>query len=368
MSFTEEAVVVVGGINQDIIGRSDQKLSHETSNIGSIVKTWGGVAHNIALCLARLGALPYLIAVIGDDGMKDSLEDYLHKEGIRTSGIIEAKGYPSCSYLALLDHDGDLVASVADMKAMKELSGENLGIMARTSWFNRAKLVAVDANVPEDTLQFLCERIEAKGNQAVFYEPTSLEKSVRGINMWKKGLIHMMSPNAMELNAMAKMLKTQSSRVRSNQKFSFVSKQELGTKIVSRQLLDDLLTMFQEIPNMKRNNCYHIIVTRGKYGVLLASLENCRQQKKTISLYKVSSVPVPSIVTTSGAGDTLAGATIWWLVNRGSKHVPSLQRCPSELLAKALHIAVKAASMTLQSESSVSEKLNSKRLILHASL
>lgn len=60
-------VAVVGAINIDHYGVAMQDVVGESSNMGRIVSSVGGIGYNIAYNLNRLGVPNYLISVYGDD-------------------------------------------------------------------------------------------------------------------------------------------------------------------------------------------------------------------------------------------------------------------------------------------------------------
>ncbi|MFP4374248.1 MAG: PfkB family carbohydrate kinase [Spirochaetaceae bacterium] len=65
--MSDRDVVVVGGINADVTGRSAEELVPGTSNPGTISITPGGAGRNIAEALARLGLSSRLVGTVGDD-------------------------------------------------------------------------------------------------------------------------------------------------------------------------------------------------------------------------------------------------------------------------------------------------------------
>ena len=75
-------VAVIGAINIDVYGIADNDVVGESSNVGSIVSTVGGIARNVSFNLGHLGVRNYLISVYGDDedgehvlGVPEHLDD-----------------------------------------------------------------------------------------------------------------------------------------------------------------------------------------------------------------------------------------------------------------------------------------------------
>lgn len=66
-------VVVVGGINCDIIGKSFEKIVPSTSNPGSINISPGGVGRNIAQNLCQLGIKTVMLGSVGKDSFGEGV-------------------------------------------------------------------------------------------------------------------------------------------------------------------------------------------------------------------------------------------------------------------------------------------------------
>ena len=60
-------IVVIGGANLDLVGRSHVAYRSEDSNPGSVKMSPGGVGRNIAENLSRLGAEVVFLSAIGQD-------------------------------------------------------------------------------------------------------------------------------------------------------------------------------------------------------------------------------------------------------------------------------------------------------------
>ena len=73
-TLTDRYVVVIGGMNMDICGRSTSTVVDRDSNPGVVSMSAGGVGQNIAQNMAHLGMPTYLITVYGDDENGKTLE------------------------------------------------------------------------------------------------------------------------------------------------------------------------------------------------------------------------------------------------------------------------------------------------------
>src|SRR6478752_4422378 len=139
-------VLVVGGANLDVLARSTAPLQALTSNPGTTTHTAGGVGRNVAENLARLGTPTRLLLAVGDDPAGAELLARTQAAGVET---IEAPwDGPTGTYTALLDHDGSLVAGVADMAATAAIGPDQVTerLVAEAEW------LVLDGNLAVPTL------------------------------------------------------------------------------------------------------------------------------------------------------------------------------------------------------------------------
>lgn len=330
-------VVVVGGVNRDVIARAaaGTRMVRTTSNIGVVSVTWGGVGHNVALCLAQLRARLHFVTVVGADATGRAFSRYANECGIGSAGVIVASGRRSCRYVAVLDESGDLVASVADMDSI-EAALTPLALrrhFASSGALASASILAIDGNVPPKSLAWLCAEAD-RARTAVFFEPTSKAKALRGVAAWSTGLIHFICPNTLELESI----------------LGLQGGAAAGASIAHEEgLVRDAL---RRVPaaRLRAGGHFHVILTLGARGVLLGTTS----KSETIQMTRLASARVRSVVSTSGAGDTLAGATMWSLLVEGDS---DMRACPHARVVHALGCGMRAARMTLASMSSVSPRI-----------
>ncbi len=145
-------VVVVGGANVDIQGKSFAPFIPGDSNPGRIARACGGVGRNIAENCARLGLPTWLIAAFGDDQDGAFLADSCERVGIDLGGSLRAHA-STPRYLCALGPDGGLQAAVADMAAMELLTPEFLE--TRRPYLDAADILIADANLPASSLAWI---------------------------------------------------------------------------------------------------------------------------------------------------------------------------------------------------------------------
>ena len=152
-------IAVIGGANMDIGGFPDAALRMGDSNPGRVRMSPGGVGRNIAENAARLGLDAALISAIGEDMNGRILLEDCRAKGIRTDGCRIVSGSHTSVYLYVADGQGDMHCAVNDMEIQRMLTPEFLA--PRIDALNAMDAVAMDANLPEETIRFLAEALTA---------------------------------------------------------------------------------------------------------------------------------------------------------------------------------------------------------------
>jgi pseudouridine kinase len=148
---THPAVTVFGAIALDIRLTSCSPLVPATSNPVRSRETPGGVARNVALAMARLGARVTLASRIGDDAAGAALLADLDGQGIDTRHVGRTADAPTARYWAVLEPSGELVMGLADMAvldSLKPVALEPAAARPAAAWF-------IDANLPEACIDHL---------------------------------------------------------------------------------------------------------------------------------------------------------------------------------------------------------------------
>jgi pseudouridine kinase len=148
---TLPAVTVFGAIALDIRLTSWTPLVPATSNPVRSRETPGGVARNVALAMARLGARVTLASRIGDDAAGAALLADLDGQGIDTRHVGRTADAPTARYWAVLEPSGELVMGLADMAvldSLKPVALEPAAARPAAAWF-------IDANLPAACIDHL---------------------------------------------------------------------------------------------------------------------------------------------------------------------------------------------------------------------
>jgi len=192
-------VVVIGGSNVDIKGRSGGPYVSGTSNPGAVTISAGGVGRNIAENLARLGLDVSLITALGDDANGGFLREACRKAGIGLSYVIMT-AEPTGTYLAVLDEKGEMVSAVSDMRAIDRLEPAHLEAAADD--LARADILVADCNISVPCLAWLCA-FAGKAERRMLIEPVSVPKAAKLKAFTRATPAFAITPNTQQLAVLA---------------------------------------------------------------------------------------------------------------------------------------------------------------------
>lgn len=120
----EGLIACIGGANLDRKARGKQQVRLHSSNPVTIMESCGGVARNIAENLGRLGCNSSLITCIGEDKEGEWIVQETKKHGVDISQVWRLPTKRTGTYTALLDIDGEMVVSLANMDIYDSLTPE----------------------------------------------------------------------------------------------------------------------------------------------------------------------------------------------------------------------------------------------------
>jgi pseudouridine kinase len=189
-------VVVIGGANVDIKGRSHGPYLPGTSNPGEVTVSAGGVARNIAENLARLGIEVSLVTALGADQNGAFLREACGRAGVSLTHAI-ATEEPTGTYLAVLDERGEMVSAVSDMRAIDRLSPGDLA--AALDSLAGADMVVADCNISIACLDWLC----TFAGPRLLIEPVSVPKAMMLSRFTRASPVFAITPNRQQLDALA---------------------------------------------------------------------------------------------------------------------------------------------------------------------
>lgn len=305
----EKYVVVIGGLNMDIAGISGPVYHERDSNIGKVFLSPGGVGRNIAHNLVNLEVPTYLITAYGDDDFGLLLEKSCNELNIELDYAEKLDHANSSTYLYVTDDEGDMVTGVNDMGIVDCITPAFL--QDKLDVINEAEVVVFDANLSKETLEWLGENVTAP----IFVDPVSVSKADRVQNILDK--IDTIKPNEHEIELYT------------------------GVKVTDLEKAKEAACKLIDL------GPEHVYLSLGSKGMVVAD----KIQKPTF----VPVIPT-EVVSANGAGDCSMATLVWARFHYGN--ILSVE--------EVSQLAQAASSITLQTESSVSDELSIRSVVRHA--
>lgn len=295
-------ILVIGGASLDITCISKEKIVQQDSNPSVIYYSHGGVGRNIVENMARLGLSSSFISVFGDDVLSRNIIHGLEVLGVDCSKTRIIPDRRVSTYISILDNDVELSLGASDFSLLDYLNEDYFrGIEDYIKTFD---IVFIDGNIDEAALRFLAN---IKGIR-LFADGVSYKKVLKLKPIMNK--LEYIKINLNELKALTGM--------------------EIITEMDFEKALNLLLNQ-----GVKR-----IFVTLGSNGALSVTREHKWWIKGRIL----------SVLNITGAGDSFAAATAYAYMNDFTDR-------------QALGIASAAAEITLDSHSTVSERMTEANLL-----
>jgi pseudouridine kinase len=298
-------IVVIGGANLDIKAYSKNYIRHSSSP-GWIEESPGGVGRNISENLASLAQNVIFLSVLSNDHYGRELLKKTKNADVITEHIkiLRKDNFRTGIYSAHLDHNGELIGAVNDMRILKEINLEY--IENNIDIIKNAGLLVIDCNLEEHVIEYLL-KITRENNILNLVEAVSVEKSLKLKD--KLDMIDYLRANLDEAEILLNLREK-------NKKFSFSKR---------------LNNIFEEYS--KKAESVKMIISAGKKGVYLFEKEN---EKARSTHFNALKVKPEDIVETTGAGDSLtAGLAAGLNMQKG--------------IEEAISLGIKAAALTIQS-------------------
>ncbi len=189
-------VIVIGGANVDIKAKTIAPNVMGTSNPGIVSTTAGGVGRNIAHNLARLGASVSLISVVGQGAHGDMVLETTARAGVDVSKVTRSM-VPTGTYVALLDHDGEMISALSDMRAVEVITP--MLVDTHAAAIAKGRYVVADCNLPLESLI----HIAALAGDKLIIEPVSVPKSAKLVEVLRRHRVFLTSPNLDQVEHLA---------------------------------------------------------------------------------------------------------------------------------------------------------------------
>ena len=188
--LSAKRIAVIGGTNMDISGSPRLPLNLHDSNPGTVTLRPGGVGRNMAHDLRLLGQKVSLITALGDDLFGAELRRSCEALGIDLRLALTVPGMRSSTYLYVSTETGEMLAGIADMDVVAELTPERLA--QRLEAIHTFDAAVVDANLSAEALAFLAGRLRVP----LYADPVSPAKAPRLLPLLPR--LRAFKPNLLE--------------------------------------------------------------------------------------------------------------------------------------------------------------------------
>lgn len=193
-----DKICVIGGANLDFVGSPIGKLYEGSSSIGEINIQIGGSARNIAENIVKLGVHAELITALGKDTNGKIIQDHCIKVGIRLDKSSIFEGESTSQYLSVMNEEGKLKHGISDMSVIDEITPAI--ITQKKADINNSELIVLDANLPQETIEFIVINFKKK---KILIDTVSIKK-VEKIKNVISGF-YLLNPSIQELEVLTDM-------------------------------------------------------------------------------------------------------------------------------------------------------------------
>ena len=195
MNDNNPYILVLGASIVDIFGFCGRSYAQRDSIPGHIKISFGGVCRNIAENLARVGVNTQFISTLGDDENGKSILEHSKKFGYNMENSLFLEGESTPTYLAILNHQGEMESAVVDMESLNKM--DEVFIEGKHEVFADAEYTIVDSDNPA-LLEYILKKYQGKSK--FILDPVSAKKAKKIRHLIK--YFHTIKPNRFETEAL----------------------------------------------------------------------------------------------------------------------------------------------------------------------
>lgn len=195
MNDNNPYILVLGASIVDIFGFCGRSYAQRDSIPGHIKISFGGVCRNIAENLARVGVNTQFISTLGDDENGKSILEHSKKLGYNMKNSLFLEGESTPTYLAILNHQGEMESAVVDMESLNKM--DEAFVDAKHEVFENAEYTIVDSDNPI-LLEYILKKYQGKSK--FILDPVSAKKAKKIRHLVK--YFHTIKPNRFETEAL----------------------------------------------------------------------------------------------------------------------------------------------------------------------
>ena len=287
-------ILVIGGSNIDYNASSINKIIEKDSNIGEVKISYGGVARNVVENLARLDNEVTFITFLNAKDHGDNLKKQLEELNVKV--LNPESNYPSSSYVAIFDSNGDMKVAICDSKIIDNCSFDD--IYQYKDIISSFDMIVLDANINENIIDGLFTSFSDK---KFLIEAVSANKVKRFEKYLDK--VYLFKSNLLEAR--------------------YLLNKENESSLALAKLL-----MSKGVKN--------VVITEGAGPVIIGENND---------VVYITPKPLDKIVNATGAGDSLFAGVIHGLIHNKS-------------LTESVAFGIKVSQVTLMSNSAVSPDIS----------
>ncbi|WP_294385055.1 carbohydrate kinase family protein [uncultured Clostridium sp.] len=195
MNDNNPYILVLGASIVDIFGFCGRSYAQRDSIPGHIKISFGGVCRNIAENLARVGVNTQFISTLGDDENGKSILEHSKKFGYNMENSLFLEGESTPTYLAILNHQGEMESAVVDMESLNKM--DERFVDEKHEVFENAEYTIVDSDNPA-LLEYILKKYQGKSK--FILDPVSAKKAKKIRHLIK--YFHTIKPNRFETEAL----------------------------------------------------------------------------------------------------------------------------------------------------------------------
>ncbi|WP_370829974.1 carbohydrate kinase family protein [Clostridium sp.] len=195
MNDNNPYILVLGASIVDIFGFCGRSYAQRDSIPGHIKISFGGVCRNIAENLARVGVNTQFISTLGDDENGKSILEHSRKLGYNMENSLFLEGESTPTYLAILNHQGEMESAVVDMESLNKM--DEAFVDGKHEVFENAEYIIVDSDNPI-LLEYILKKYQGKSK--FILDPVSAKKAKKIRHLVK--YFHTIKPNRFETEAL----------------------------------------------------------------------------------------------------------------------------------------------------------------------
>ncbi len=195
MNDNNPYILVLGASIVDIFGFCGRSYAQRDSIPGHIKISFGGVCRNIAENLARVGVNTQFISTLGDDENGKSILEHSKKFGYNMENSLFLEGESTPTYLAILNHQGEMESAVVDMESLNKM--DERFVDEKHEVFENAEYTIVDSDNPA-LLEYILKKYQGKSK--FILDPVSAKKAKKIRHLIK--YFHTIKPHRFETEAL----------------------------------------------------------------------------------------------------------------------------------------------------------------------